>query len=115
MNRKCAAEKNLAGVKAVFEAAETDGAELNIIVYNALLDACVECQDLRAAQDVMEQTRQAGMLDIVTFNTLIKACLQSGQSAKRRAVLDEMKKEGLQPNTVNSPLDLAQFVTMVRA
>ena len=68
MIRKCAAEKNLAGVKAVFEAAETDGAELNIFVYNGLLDACVECQDLRAAQDVTAQTRQAGMFNIVTLN-----------------------------------------------
>jgi len=100
MIRKCAAEKNLAGAKAVFEAAKTGGAELNSFVYNALLDACVECQDLRAAQDVMEQTRQAGMLDIVTFNTLIKAYLQRGQFAKGRALMDEMKKEGLQPNKV---------------
>ena len=93
MIRKCAAERNLAGAKAVFEAAETGGAELNSFVYNALVDACVECQDLRAAQDVMEQTRQAGMLDIVTFNTLIKAYLQRGQFAKGRVLMDKMKKK----------------------
>merc|ERR1719502_773661 len=100
MIRNCAAERNLAGAKAVFEAPKTGSAELNSFVYNALLDACVECQDLRAAQDVMDQTRQAGMLDIVTFNTLIKAYLQRGQFAKGRALMDEMKKEGLQPNKV---------------
>ena len=75
MIRKCVAEKNLAGVKAVFEAAETDGAELNIFVYNALLDACVECQDLRAAHDVMGQMWQARMYDVVTFSTSIEADL----------------------------------------
>merc|ERR1719191_2125055 len=100
MIRKCAAEKNLAGAKAVFEAAKTGGAELNSFVYNALLDAYVECQDLRAAQDVMEQTRKAGMVDVVSFNTLIKAHLQCGQFARGRALIEEMKKEGLQPNKV---------------
>ena len=75
MIRKCAAEKNIAGATAVFEAAETGGAELNSFVYNALLDACVECQDLRAAHDVMELMRQAGMYDFVTFCTLIEADL----------------------------------------
>ena len=75
MNRKCVAEKNLAGVKAVFEAAETDGAELYIFVYNALLEACFEYQDLRATYHVTELTRQAGMYDFVTFSTLIEADL----------------------------------------
>ena len=49
MIRKCAAEKNLAGAKAVFEAAKQGGAELNSFAYNAVLDAFIECQDLRAA------------------------------------------------------------------
>merc|ERR1719454_903302 len=48
----------------------------------------------------MEQTRQAGMVDIVSFNTLIKAHLQCGQFARGRALIEDMKKEGLQPNKV---------------
>ena len=77
MIRKCAAEKNLAGVKAAFEAAETDGAELNVFVYSAPLDACVERQDLWVAHDVMELMRRAGMNDFVTFGALIEADLQT--------------------------------------
>merc|ERR1719387_2642916 len=100
MIRKCATEKNLAGAKAVFEAAKSSGAQLNNFVYNALLDACVECQDLKAAEDFMVETRQAGMVDVVSFNTLIKAYLQRGQFTKGRALMEEMKKEGLQPNKV---------------
>merc|ERR1719454_2233664 len=100
MIRKCAAEKNLAAAKAAFESAKLSGAELNNIVYNAFLDACVECQDLRAAEEFMEETREAGMVDIVSFNTLIKAHLQCGQFARGRALIEDMKKEGLQPNKV---------------
>merc|ERR1719487_2591042 len=100
MIRSCSTEKNLAGAKAVFEAAKSSGAQLNNFVYNALLDACVECQNLKAAEDFMDQTRQAGMVDVVSFNTLIKAQLQCGKFAKGRALIEEMKKEGLQPNKV---------------
>ena len=53
MIRSCATDKNLAGAKAVFEAAKSSGAQLNNFVYNALLDACVECQNLKAAADFM--------------------------------------------------------------
>jgi len=100
MIRKCATEKNLEGARAVFEAAKSSGAELNNFVYNALLDACVECQDLKAAEDFMVETRRAGMVDVVSFNTLIKAYLQLGHFVKGRALIDEMKKEGFQPNKV---------------
>ena len=58
------------------------GAELNNFVYNYLLDACVKYQDLNAAEDIMDQTKQAGMLDVVSFNTLIKAYLQRVQLAE---------------------------------
>merc|ERR1719272_2637857 len=100
MIRNCAGEKNLAGAKAVFEAAKSGGAELNNFVYNALLDACVECRDLKAAEDFMDKTRQAGMIDVVSYNTLIKAHLQRGQFAKGRSLVEEMKKEGLTPTKV---------------
>ena len=71
-----------AGAKAVFDAATTGGAELNYFVHHVLLDACANCQDLNAAEDIMDQTRQAGMIDVVSFNTLIKAYLQRVQLAE---------------------------------
>ena len=81
----CATEKNLAGAKAVVEAAKSSGAQLNSFFYNSLLDACVECQNLKAAEDFMVETRQAGMVDAVSFNTLIKTHLRLGRFAKARA------------------------------
>ena len=40
------------------------------------------------------------MVDVVSSNTLIKAYLQLGHFVKGRALVEEMKKEGFQPNKV---------------
>merc|ERR1719421_2283771 len=100
MIRNCAAEKNLAGAKAVFESAKQSEAEMNSVIYNTVLDACVACQDIEAAEDWMEYAKQEGMTDVVSFNTLIKAHLQLGNFVKARELFGEMKKESLQPNEV---------------
>merc|ERR1719487_2379182 len=98
--RNCAAEKNLAGAKAVFESAKQSEAEMNSVIYNTVLDACVACQDIKAAEEWMEYSKQEGMTDVVSFNTLIKAHLQLGNFVKARELFEEMKKESLQPNEV---------------
>merc|ERR1719453_182411 len=100
MIRNCAAEKNLEGAVSVFDSLERSGVELNSIIFNTVLDACVECRDLAAAEAWMEQTRKAGMVDVVSFNTLIKAHLQNGNFDKARALLGQLKQEGLRPNPV---------------
>mmetsp|Transcript_96432 Transcript_96432/g.176589 ORF Transcript_96432/g.176589 Transcript_96432/m.176589 type:complete len:1096 (+) Transcript_96432:146-3433(+) len=100
MMRNCAAEGNLQGAKSVFDTLKSSGVDLNSVIYNTMLDACVECRDLKAAEAWMEQTKQAGMADVVSFNTLIKAHLMYENFDKARSVMEEMKKEGLQPNRV---------------
>jgi len=100
MIRNCAAEKNLAGAKAVFESAKQSQAEMNSVIYNTVLDACVACQDIKAAEEWMEYAKQEDMIDVVSFNTLIKAHLQLGNFARVQALMEKMKKEGLQPNEV---------------
>jgi len=100
MIRKCAAEKNLNGAMSIFNALKNGGVELNSIVYNTVLDACVKCHDLVAAEDWMQQTKEAGMVDVVSFNTLLKAHLMDGNFRKARNVMLDMKKSGLEPNRV---------------
>jgi pentatricopeptide repeat protein len=100
MIRNCAAEHNLEGAVSVFHSLEQSGVDMNSVIYNTVLDACVECGDLKAAEMWMEQTRKAGMTDVVSFNTLIKAHLQTGNFDKARLLMVAMTKEGLQPNRV---------------
>jgi len=100
MIRSHAADKNLQGAFSVFEAMERSGIDLNCIMFNTVLDACVECKDLKAAEAWMERMRQASMTDVVSFNTLIKAHLQNGSFDKVRRLMELMTSEGLKPNQV---------------
>merc|ERR1719183_1650019 len=100
MIRNHAAEKNLQGAFSVFEAMEQSGIDLNCIMFNTVLDACVECKDLKAAEAWMERMRQSSMTDVVSFNTLIKAHLQNGSFDKVRRLMEMMTSEGLKPNQV---------------
>merc|ERR1719163_410014 len=100
MIRKCASENNLQGAMSIFNSLKVGGVEMNSIIYNTVLDACVKCNDLKAAEDWMRQIREAGLADVISFNTLIKAYLMHGNVGKARGVMDEMKKLGLQPNRV---------------
>merc|ERR1719162_998686 len=100
MIRNCAAENNLQGAISVFDSLETSGVDLNSVIYNTVLDACVECRDLRAAEKWMEEVQDAGMADVVSFNTLIKAHLKNDNFEKARSLMDEMKQKNLQPSRV---------------
>lgn len=100
MIRNCAAEGNLQGAMSVFESLKKSGVDLNSVIYNTVLDACVECRDLRAAEKWMEETKEAGMADVVSFNTLIKAHLKNDNFDKARSLMEEMKQKNLQPNRV---------------
>merc|ERR1719409_1771 len=100
MIRKCASENNLPGAMSIFNSLKAGGVEMNSIIYNTVLDACVKCRDLKAAEDWMRQIEEAGFADVVSFNTLIKAHLMQGNFVKARGIVDDMKKAGLQPNRV---------------
>jgi len=95
MIRSCAAEGNLQGAIDVFESLKQSG-----VVYNTVLDACVQCNDLKAAEAWMERTKEAKMTDVVSFNTLIKAHLFNNNLDKARGLMEEMRLAGLQPNRV---------------
>jgi len=73
---------------------------MNTVIYNTVLDACVECRNLQAAESWMLRMNGVGMIDVVSFNTLIKAHLISQNFVKARGVIDQMKAEGVQPNRV---------------
>ena len=84
----------------MFESAKQSVAVMNSVIFNTVLDACVACQGIKAAEEWMEYSKQEGITDVVSFNTFIKAHLQLGNSVKARELFGEMKKESLQPNEV---------------
>merc|ERR1719162_360709 len=72
MIRKAASENDLKRAMSIFDSLKESGAEMNSVIYNTVLDACVKCWELKAAHAWMEQTRAAGFIDVVTYNTLMK-------------------------------------------
>eukprot|EP00933_Yihiella_yeosuensis_P072709 TRINITY_DN811_c0_g1_i1.p1 TRINITY_DN811_c0_g1~~TRINITY_DN811_c0_g1_i1.p1 ORF type:complete len:1117 (-),score=302.97 TRINITY_DN811_c0_g1_i1:180-3530(-) len=100
MIRNCAAAGDLPGVMKVFETLKKSGGELNSVVYNTVLDACVECQAVKEAESWMRVMKDGGFTDIVSYNTLIKAYLQNQDFDKARSLMEEMKQLGHQPNRV---------------
>jgi len=68
--------------------------------YNALLDACADCHKVDAAERVMAEAKAAGLADAVTYNTILKARLQTNDLRRARATVEEMRKEGVEPNLV---------------
>jgi len=100
MIRKYASEKNLKGAENIFQSLKESGVEINSVVYNTMIDACVTCHDLQAAYSWMEQARQAGMVDVVSYNTIMKAHLMNNDFEKARGIFMKMKHAGTQPSCV---------------
>mmetsp|Transcript_132906 Transcript_132906/g.284060 ORF Transcript_132906/g.284060 Transcript_132906/m.284060 type:complete len:962 (-) Transcript_132906:50-2935(-) len=91
-----ATDKRLDDALALFEASS----EKTSWLYNAFLDACVECGDCTQAQCIMDELISKNIADAVTYNTMIKAHLVSGHPKRARETLTAMQSAGLKPNAV---------------
>eukprot|EP00747_Dinoflagellata_sp_TGD_P162904 gnl/TRDRNA2_/TRDRNA2_181041_c0_seq1.p1 gnl/TRDRNA2_/TRDRNA2_181041_c0~~gnl/TRDRNA2_/TRDRNA2_181041_c0_seq1.p1 ORF type:complete len:1068 (+),score=254.28 gnl/TRDRNA2_/TRDRNA2_181041_c0_seq1:109-3312(+) len=100
-----ATNKRLDGAAAVFRA--VGSSERKECHHNAMLDACVECGDVEAAEQIMADAERAGHVGVVTYNTLMKLHLRSGDLRRARRCLERMRKSGLVPTrvTFNELLD----------
>lgn len=97
------AEKHLEGVLAVLRMSPAQGTCL----YNAAIDACIECGSIEDAQKLMAGAVKSGVADTITYNTLVKAFLQAKRPREAREAMEAMKAAGLRPNcvTFNELLD----------
>jgi len=93
-------ENNLQGAMDVFERLKSSGASLNSMVYNSMLDACIQCHDNSKALELFKQMKSEGSIDVVSFNIILKIYLRSGQRAQAQELLKEMKECGLQANKI---------------
>lgn len=100
MIRDCASKKNLEGSMSVFQTLKDSGVEVTRSMYNAVLDACVECGDLHRAEQWMASMRKEGVIDVVSYNTIVKAQVRAGNFSQARVLMEEMMKQDLAPNHV---------------
>merc|ERR1719253_798605 len=100
MMRARSRENDLEGAMQVFRKLQSSGVQLTSLVYNALLDSCVQCGKVNVALQHFQEMKDLGLVDIVSYNTLLKAYLTTGQIAKARKMLAEMSENGVKANQV---------------
>merc|ERR1719498_1142021 len=100
MIKSCGSQRNLQGAKRVFDSLKRSGMPMNSLIYNCLIDACVQCGDAPGALEHFEQMKQLGLADVVSYNTVLRAHLGLGRFDEARALLKEMSTRGLPGNQV---------------
>jgi pentatricopeptide repeat protein len=100
MMRARSKEHDLEGAMQVFRKLQSSGVQLTALVYNALLDSCVQCGKVNIALQHFNEMKELGFVDVVSYNTLLKAYLKIGQIGKARALLAEMSENDIQANQV---------------
>jgi len=93
--RTCAKNGNLEGAVNIFEEQRTN--TITSLLYNSIIDACVECGDLEKAVDYFNQAHDCGMVDVVSYNMVMKGFLSKNQVSKARSLMEELKVKGLAP------------------
>merc|ERR1719504_553753 len=100
MIRARSKENDLEGAMQVFRKLQSSGVQLTSLVYNALLDSCVQCGKVNVALQHFNEMKELGFVDVVSYNTLLKAYLKTGQIHKARSLLKEMAESNIQANQV---------------
>merc|ERR1719305_2227487 len=100
MMRARSKEHDLEGAMQVFRKLQSSGVQLTSLVYNALLDSCVQCGKVNVALQHFNEMKELGFVDVVSYNTLLKAYLKTGQIHKARSLLKEMAENDIQANQV---------------
>merc|ERR1719299_305045 len=111
MMRARSREHDLEGAMQVFRKLQSSGVQLTSLVYNALLDSCVQCGKVNIALQHFNEMKELGFVDVVSYNTLLKAYLKIGQINKARTLLAEMAENNIQANQVTYNEMLNALVT----
>lgn len=98
--RAAGRERNLPKAMELLEQLEISPLGAHGLVYNCVLEACVLCEDLSAAENLLQRMQTAGCINIVSYNTFIKILLKFGLDGRIRTTLQQMHRQGLNPNAV---------------
>lgn len=91
---------NLPAAVAVIESLQRSQVTLNSLIYNSLIEACVQCGDMGAAYQRFEEIKEIGLADVVSYNTVMKGQLAVGNIAEAHRLLAEMTDRGLPASLV---------------
>jgi len=93
-------KRDLRGAVDTFHKLKKSGTPMSPVIYNCLLDACIQCGDMAQADAHFKQMKELDYLDVVSYNTMLKAHLRAGRVEEAEALLREMTARGLPANSV---------------
>jgi len=91
--RSCGKNGDLRGAMKVFDRLGTQSE--NTALLNSMLDACVECQDMKTAQNYFSWGEEKGLTDVVSYNTMMKGYIAVGQEADAKSLLHNLTIKGM--------------------
>jgi len=83
---------NLEGALKAFDSSRQTG---STFLYNAVLEACIECGSLEKAAYYFSQAVSRGSVDVVSYNIMMKGYLAQGDEKSATALLQELSAKGL--------------------
>jgi pentatricopeptide repeat protein len=91
--RSCGKNGDLRGAIKVFQRLGHQGE--SAVLVNSMLEACVECKDLKVAQEFFNQANKLGVADACIYNTMMKGLLAQGQEKEAKGLLAELSHKGM--------------------
>jgi len=99
--RNHAVSRNIKDTLHEFQAIQQNGEPVTSAMYNSVLQAWINCGNIWAAENCLDQARDAGLADEMSFVTLVKALVPIGDLEKARALVDEMKETMPSPSVAS--------------
>merc|ERR1719401_333545 len=97
--RSCGKNKDLRGATKVFD--RLGGQANSALIFNSMLDACVECKDFEKAVDYFNRAKELKIADAISYNTMMKGYIASGQEREANRLLEELTQSDLSATHVS--------------
>lgn len=91
---------NLRGAIGIFNQMKQSQTPLNSLMYNSILEASVQCGDMKAALNYFNMAKEEGHADVVTYNTVMKGHLADGKMNAALELLKEMSDSNMPASLV---------------
>jgi pentatricopeptide repeat protein len=92
---------DLAGAVGVLQSLKDKSQAPTSFVYNCLLDACVQCGDLKLTLHYFSEMKDSNLVDVVSYNTVMKGHLAAGDTSAAEHLIKEMAERGLTANRIS--------------
>lgn len=92
--------RNVVAVKNVVAEMFDTKIEMDSILLNSAVDALVRCDDLNAASELLDDDAYVDLHDAASYNTMIKGFVGRGLVERAFGMVDTMRGQGCEPNSV---------------